>query len=431
MDKADGRKTEVLTRFPLTKNTDRNHFAADGVTCSVCHQVESTGLGTHQTFNGNVVVAAATDRKNRPEYGPFAVDAGHQTIMRSSTAGLIPQQASYIRDAGLCGSCHTLYTVARGPDGKPLGQFPEQMPFLEWEHSDYRTKQTCQQCHMPEVAEAVPVTALYGPKRQGMHRHVFVGGNFLMAQMLSDHREELGVFAQPEKLQEAGNLAADFVRTQSARIALLDVRKMAGSLTFLVKVENLTGHKLPTAYPSRRIWLHVTVSDAAGHTVFESGALNPDGSIVGNDNDIDPHRFEPHYEEITTPDQVEIFEPILKDEKGQVTTGLLSAVGYLKDNRILPAGFDKQTADNDIAVVGLAHDDENFIGGSASIRYSISTPPGAYQVHAELCYQPVGFRWAHNFESYKAASEPQRFLAYYEQASRKSAIVLAEASGAF
>ncbi len=50
-----------------------------------------------------------------------------------------------------------------------------------------------------------------------------------------------------------------------------------------VLVENLTGHKLPTAYPSRRVWLHVAIHDRNGLTVFESGALNPDGSIQGND----------------------------------------------------------------------------------------------------------------------------------------------------
>ena len=70
-----------------------------------------------------------------------------------------------------------------------------------------------------------------------------------------------------------------------------------------------------------------------------------------------PTRFEPHYREITRADQVQIFEPILKDSEGQVTTGLLNAVGYLKDNRILPAGFDKTSADNDVQVVGEAAED--------------------------------------------------------------------------
>ena len=63
---------------------------------------------------------------------------------------------------------------------------------------------------------------------------------------------------------------------------------------------------------------------------------------AGNDNDADPSRYEPHYSEIRSADQVEIYESILGDENGHVTTGLLAGVRYLKDNRLLPDGFDKQ-----------------------------------------------------------------------------------------
>ena len=430
IDKASGNKTEVFARLPLLRKHDKDAFAEDGVTCSVCHQIERKGLGTPQTYNGNIEVAGVTKVDNREEYGPFLPDAGHKTIMHSSTKGFIPQQAIHIRDSALCGSCHTLITTVRGPGGKAMGQFPQQMPYQEWQHSDYNKKQSCQSCHMPQVNEEVPITALYGAKRVGMHRHVFIGGNFLLQSMLNEHRDELDVAAQPEELQDAVKRTSEFLKTQSAKVELLDLKKRDDGLSFAVKVQNLTGHKLPTAYPSRRAWLHVTVKDSAGRTVFESGALNADGSIVGNDNDADPLKFEPHYSEISSEEQVEIFEPILGDMNGHVTTGLLSAVKYLKDNRILPAGFDKSTAEPDIAVVGGAHDDPGFAGGSAVIRYAIRGGQGPYQVKAELWYQPIGFRWAHNLEPYKAA-EPQRFVSYYEADSRKSAIVLAEASGTF
>jgi hypothetical protein len=431
IDKAEGKKTEVFARLPLLRKHDKDAFAEDGVTCSVCHQIERKGLGTPQTYNGNMEVAGVTNQDHREEYGPFLPDAGHKTIMQSSTKGFIPQQAVHIRDSALCGSCHTLITTVRGPGGKPMGEFPEQMPYQEWQHSDYNKKQSCQNCHMPQVAEEMPITALYGPNRVGMHRHVFIGGNFLLQSLLNEHRDQLDVAAQPEELREAVNRTSEFLRTQSAKVEVLDVKKTDEGVSFEVKVQNLTGHKLPTAYPSRRTWLHVTVKDTAGRTVFESGALNPDGSIVGNDNDADPLKFERHYSEITSPDQVEIFEPILGDVNGHVTTGLLSAVRYLKDNRILPAGFDKATAEPDIAVVGGAHDDPGFVGGTAQIRYAIrSGQGGPYQVKAELWYQPIGFRWAHNLEPYKAA-EPQRFVSYYEADSKKTAIVLAEAEGKF
>jgi hypothetical protein len=47
-------------------------------------------------------------------------------------------------------------------------------------------------------------------------------------------------------------------------------------------------------------------------------------------------------------------------------------------------------------------------------------------VKAELWYQPIGFRWAHNLAPYKAA-EPQRFVSYYESAAGQSAVIVAKA----
>lgn len=431
-DRAAGRHTELFSRLPLGKFPHGDRASEDGVTCSVCHQIEPTGLGTPATFVGNVVIAKPDQQGVRPEFGPFEVDKGHQTVMHSSTGLFRPTVGHHIgRDPGLCGSCHTLYTPTLGPHGEKLGQFPEQVPFQEWEHSDYasgKTRQTCQQCHMPKVDEAVAITAVYGVPREGMRRHVFVGGNFLIQGMLEDHRDELSTFALPEELNAAVMRTTEFLEKESAKVTIGSVERSAGKLSATVFVENLTGHKLPTAYPSRRAWLHVVVRDGNGRVVFESGALNADGSIVGNDNDADPLRFEPYYREITKPDQVEIYEPILKDTQGKVTTGLLHAAGYLKDSRLLPHGFDKATAEKDIAVYGAAADDPDFTGDGSKVRYTISTgdAPGPFRVEAELWYQPIGFRWAHNLAPYQAF-EPQRMVKYYEQAAGKSAVVLAKA----
>ncbi len=429
--KAQGQQAGIFSHLPLAAPKE-NDPAADGVSCSVCHQIEKTGLGTSATFNGNVVIASPHGSGNidsvRPEYGPFAVDAGHQRVMQSSTGGFLPVEGSQIRDSALCGSCHTLITTTLGPGGKEIGNFPEQMPYQEWLHSDYPKTNSCQSCHMPEVKESVAITALYGQPREGMHRHDFVGANFVMEHMLNDHRDDLSVKALPQELSAASDRTASFLQTQAARVSIPNVQTTPRGLAVDVLVENLTGHKLPTAYPSRRAWLHVVVRDSSGRAVFESGALNPDGSIVGNKNDADPLQFEPHHSEITSAQQVEIFEPILRDSQGKVTTGLLNAVGYLKDNRILPAGFDKRSAEKDIAVVGEAATDPNFTDRGSVVRYVVDTGNaiGPFQVEAELWYQPIGFRWAHNLGDYKA-TEPQRFLGYYESASQHSAMVLAKA----
>jgi len=305
---------------------------------------------------------------------------------------------------------------------------PEQMPYQEWLHSDYRNVMSCQDCHMPEVHEEVAVTALFGQPRAGLHQHVFIGGNFFLLRVLNNYRQDLNTSALPEELTVNAERTAKFLQTQAARVSIHNPQSSPDGVRFEVLVENLTGHKLPTAYPSRRAWLHVTVLDRNGHAVFESGALRPDGSIVGNDNDADPLRFEPHYSEISSPEQVEIYESILGDSSHQVTTGLLSAIGYLKDNRILPTGFKKETAEPDIAVIGEAAQDPAFNDKGSIVRYSVSTGGGTgpFRIEVELWYQPIGFRWAHNLAPYKAA-EPQRFVSYYESMSSSTALVLAKA----
>jgi hypothetical protein len=174
------------------------------------------------------------------------------------------------------------------------------------------------------------------------------------------------------------------------------------------------------------------VRDHNGETIFESGALNPDGSIKGNINDTDASRFEPHFREITGSDQVEIYEPILKDQDGHVTTGLAAAIGYLKDNRLLPAGFNKQNADKDIAVIGDAADDPNFTDAGDSVHYSVAlaSAQGPFQIEAELWYQPIGFRWAHNLAAYDAP-ETKRIVGYYDSMPSATAVVLAHAQASF
>jgi hypothetical protein len=151
---------------------------------------------------------------------------------------------------------------------------------------------------------------------------------------------------------------------------------------------------------------------------------------VGNDNDADPLKFEPHYSEITSSDQVQVYEDILGDANGKVTTGLLAGVRYLKDNRILPAGFDRQITDNDIAVVGPARDDAGFTGGGHRIRYSVPVHDenGPFQIDAELWYQPIGFRWANNLKPYDHADEPRRFNGFFDSMTQATAEMLARAS---
>jgi len=282
---------------------------------------------------------------------------------------------------------------------------------------------------MPLVPGEAPITSVLQKQRPDVRRHVFVGGNSFMLRIFKDHREELGVVAPADELAEAARRTDEFLATSTASLEIGNASRTGGRLNFDVVVTNKSGHKLPTAYPSRRAWLHVVVRDANGAVIFESGALRPNGAIAGNDNDEDGTRFEPHYTRITGADEVQIYESIMGDSNGRVTTGLLFGTSYLKDNRLLPRGFVKETAADDVAVRGPAAGDADFAGGRDTVTYSVALPntAGSVSVSVELLFQSIGFRWNENLRAY-SSPEPQRFVRYYDEQASRSGKLLATGS---
>jgi hypothetical protein len=403
-------------------------LAADGVSCAVCHQITPEGLGTEANYTGGFEIGLDIPAEGRPVYGPFEPDVGGVGIMHSAT-GLRPTEGLHVQSSELCATCHTLFTHALRPDGSEGPEFPEQVPYMEWQASAYAAEGTsCQDCHMPTVGEDVPVTAVLGRSRPDVSRHFFQGGNFFMLRMLNRYRAELGVTALPQELTLAAEQTESHLRAATATVAV--TASVTGSrLEADVDVRNLAGHKFPTAYPSRRAWLHVRVTDADARVVFESGAFGVDGRVVGNDGDDDATRFEPHYDEITRPDQVQIYEAVMADGTGRVTTGLMSAERWLKENRLLPRGFDASRGGGRVAVHGEAASDDDFVAGGDRVRYAVPVEPARapFTVAVELRFQPIAYRWAENLAAYDAF-ETQRFVRYYRALAPGSALTVAEAS---
>ena len=430
---ASGGMGEVFAHLPIAKaGSPLKALAADGVSCSVCHQIAADRLGTRESFNANFVLKPTPPDGARVIFGPYRIDAGRKTIMRSVT-GFVQAEAPHVKQSELCASCHTLITTAFGPSGEEIGSLPEQMNYQEWQHSDFnREERSCQSCHMPVASGPIRAASVLGDARDTLARHVFVGGNAYMVRLLNRYRTELGVAALPAELEATARATVRQLQQDTATIAVTPPRVNGSTVSFDVDVRNLTGHKFPTGYPSRRTWLHVTVRDARGQSIFESGAIGDDGAIRGNDSDANPLMFEPHYDRITRPDQVQIYEPILGDRSGTPTTGLLTATQYLKDNRLLPRGFDKTTADPQIGVYGEARSDPDFTGNGDRVHYAVdvASSAGPYSVEVELRYQSIAYRWAHNLETYKAP-EPARFVSYYGATSADSSIVVAKSSSRF
>ena len=414
-------------------NSHPLHQAAmDGVSCTLCHQIKDTGLGESESFSGHYSIDTSGEPPNRWIHGPYAQPL---QMPMAQASGFTPVEGLQVKDSGLCGSCHTLFTPIIDREGNVVGEFPEQTPYLEWEHSAYgdgrEEARSCQECHMPHASGAVRISNRPGGRaispRSPFAQHYFVGANVTLLRLLQHNVAGLGLTASTDLLQDTLDRTLRQLQTVTAEVSVDDVVVDGHDLVVTLDVRNPTGHKLPTGYPARQVWLHVTVVDASERVVFESGRPQPGAGISGNEADEHPDAFEPHYDVIKSADQVQVYEAVMQDSEGRVTYTLLRAVRYAKDNRLLPTGFDPGTASGNVAVQGMASLDETFVGGSDRVVYQVDVQgfSGPYTVSAELLYQSLSYRFVEDLRT-DLTELGSRFLAYYDEAD-KSPVVLAAA----
>jgi hypothetical protein len=388
-------------------------FAMDGISCAVCHQIRSDNLGTQDSYSGGFQIDTQLRAPDRVIFGPFEIAADQAGIM-AGASGYQPVQSAHMAESELCATCHVLYTPYIDALGQVAGDFPEQMTYLEYYYSSFRNRDTCQGCHMPEAEGGVKISLTSETLRSPFSQHTFVGGNAYILKMLDQYGEELGVTASSEHFAAGVERTVAQLQNDTATLKLEKPQRVGARVSAEAALTVLAGHKFPTGFPSRRAWLHVTLTDGAGNLVFESGGTNPDGSIVGNDNDADPAQFEQHYQAIVQPEQVQIYEAILRDTENHVTTDLLRAAGYLKDNRLAPEGFEKAAPYEDFAVRGGARDDVDFDGGGDRVLIAINTGEASspFTLTVELLYQSIGFRWMENLKAYADQTEVADFVRF-------------------
>ena len=406
---------------------DPNHYlheaAMDGVSCTLCHQIQSDNLGEIGSFTGKYIIDKDSVRPNRTIFGPF-VDPLQNPMQRNT--GFIPMDHApnfQLADSAHCGTCHTLYTPALDKDGNDLHfEFPEQTTYLEWLNSDFATQTTCQECHLPEAVGSVVISNRPRnlPGRTPFGQHHYVGGNSIMVNLLKVNADTLGATADAVHFDNTLDLTLTQLEQNTAKITA-SASRTGDALSVTVDVENLAGHKLPSGLPSRRCWLYVVVTDANKNTIFESGKPLAGGRIEGNDAE-DPDSatlpYEPHYDTISSADQVQIYEPIMYTYEGDVTYTLLRAYSYAKDNRLLPKGFIKDGAPVDIAVNGMAANDADFTGGSDQVFYEIKTKGanGRLTVTVELLYQTLSAPFINDLANNPTTDLVDKFMGMYNPA---------------
>ena len=411
---ADGQAVPLLDQGLLAAAHPLHNLARDGVSCTLCHQIEPDNFEQPGLHSGSFLIDMQLPEGERLAYGLFPSGANLVTVMQSSS-GFIPQQSAHVGQAEMCAACHDLYTPYLDAAGEIAGEFGEQLIYSEWKNSAYAKTTSCQACHMPQAQGSVKLSITGGPPRSPYYQHIFVGGNAFMLRMLQQNGQALQVSAAPEHFDASIARTEQQLSTKTATLTLDQARVSNGELMANVTIENLAGHKFPGGYPSRRAWLQVHLLDKDGKVIFESGAVEATGAVRGNDNDTDATRYESHYTLLTDPEQVQIYEAIMVNSDGEVTTTLLRGARYVKDNRLLPSGFQSNAEQPELDPQGEASLDANFTGGgdTLTLQLPLGQAPGPFTLEVSLLYQTIGFRWAENLLQ-KSGAEIDLFSQLYQ-----------------
>lgn len=375
-------------------------LARDGISCTVCHRMSGATFGNEAGYTGNFLMSEPGQI-----FGPYADD---QVLTRpmQGAIGMTPRHGAQITNAGLCGSCHNIllpvFDNAGAPvvvgvvDGRELTHSYEQTTYFEWQNSVYGRSgsgefRRCQDCHMPTQYAGTPLSGIeianiessaFAPttrrlpdadialrKRDRFARHSLHGLNLFLNQMAQQFPEILGIrqidyagSVQPgtkPSLVTAADSITEMAREQTAKIELGEVviDPRSGMVEANVAVENLAGHLLPSGVSFRRVFIELTIEDGNGALLWASGRTNALGAILeGTGNrvlDSESGRpgataFQPHHQTIDRQDQVQIYQELVEDSDGALTTSFLRRARTVKDNRLRPKGFSiAQYARND------------------------------------------------------------------------------------
>ncbi len=264
---------------------------SSGVDCDFCHRlVRGDGhIGNSQFTLTDEPISFGRYADSRAQHGTAASD--------------------FVTSSELCGLCHDVTN--------PLTDFPIERTYTEWRNSAFWAEgEGCIDCHMPGVPGTIAVGD--GLPQRTLHAHDLAGGNAWMPTVLASLYPE-----EADALLYAAEKAREML--QSAATVTIQTENSTpwgGVFEFSVRVENESGHKLPTGYPEgRRCWLEVQVLDADGQPLLHSGVWD-----------------EAEADRLDDP-QLRTYEARLNQGGNQESFHFMLSDKRLLDDRIPPRGF--------------------------------------------------------------------------------------------
>ncbi|MDZ4750018.1 MAG: T9SS type A sorting domain-containing protein [Flavobacteriales bacterium] len=387
--------------------------ALDGVSCLACHQQSPYMPFGHSGFMHFSSAAIA--------YGPYEDPLVTPMFLGS---GYLPEYGAHMSQSELCGTCHSLITSTVDLEGNPTGEeFVEQATWHEWLNSAYPQMETsCQDCHMPTLGDQGIILAKGSdtPPRSPFSLHSFSGGNAFMLGVLRDNVENLSLTASPEQFESSRLAAVQNLQQNSLQMMFTEEERNEDTLSLELLLTNIAGHKLPSGYPSRRMVVQVTMYDSLGQELWSSGNFDDEFYVIGQDSP-----YEPHHQVIRDEDEVQIYEMVMGDVNGNMTTLLERGDSHLKDNRLVPLGFSysNEMYDTTEVVLGITDPDFNYNpnegSGTDKIRYHIPLNgySGSLNVSASVYFQSIPPVW---LEEMFATETPEinEFQAMYDEADK-------------
>lgn len=395
--------------------------------CGQCHDVSNPAVGdlahnhgTQPTATYDVVASgvpgAAVDGKAAFNNFPFQYGIVERTFSEYKS-GALPQTlvSSYASlpddlEAGAIKAAYEAALVAgKGGD------------YADGADRYY----SCQTCHMRAVTGAGANKSGL-PIRPDLPLHDFMGGNYWAADMTL-YQNTQGTLRLGGDLDD-NQIAAITAGKERAKQQL----RQAASLTVtegVVKITNLTGHKLMTGfYEGRRMWLNIKWYDAAGTLLREDGkygdlAVNSGGktATVRTILDLDGANtkiYEAHLgmtQEWANQLLSLGYSPALPLSFDRITGAVDYTLGDLAaqapgtshktfhfvlnntvvtDNRLLPYGFNYETARQRNVLPAPA---DQYRNADGSYRHydelALNPPAGAAHAEIKLLYQPTTWEY--------------------------------------
>lgn len=276
-------------------------FEDEGVTCAVCHSIQSTDT----TGTGSYVMGVPTvlvDDKGAPVTRPVSDSEILAHLDRHKQAVMRP----LYKTAEFCAACHKATITRSLDDYKFLRAFTV---YDEWQGASF-TKQsplpfyrkdsvsTCQTCHM--MREPLPNGAQDAGAKDGtLVSHRWLGGNSLIpayykfdeqAEKLvnflkngPDGKGVLGIDIFGLEKESAASSADEAPNT--SLIAPLGVASfsLAPNDTLIADVviqnKGIAHSYVPEQRDFYESWVDFTVKDSTGKVIAESGFIQPDGNL--------------------------------------------------------------------------------------------------------------------------------------------------------